>query len=72
MIDPRDFAERGEQIERLLRQNAALVKALEEIRDMGTDCAAADDPESFLRSQLRRAIGVATRALDAYHGEGKT
>lgn len=34
---------------------------LREIANLGTDCSPADDPESFYRSQLQRAIGIAAR-----------
>ncbi len=45
------------------RQDAErLREALREIAYMGSDCAAAADPESFYRHQLHNCIGIAARA----------
>jgi hypothetical protein len=38
-------------------------KALDDIAHLGTDCSPADDPESFYKSQLQKAIGIAARAI---------
>jgi hypothetical protein len=37
--------------------------ALREVMLTGTDCAPADDPASFYRSQLHSCIGTAARAI---------
>ncbi len=42
---------------------------LQRISSLGTDCAAMDDPASFYRSQLHKAIGAATVMLEALPNE---
>lgn len=49
---------------RELARIAQLEQALREVAFIGTDCAPAMHPESFYRSQLHRAIGIAARALE--------
>ena len=48
--------------ERRVRTTLQDCRALREVAHLGTDCSPADDPESFYRSQLQRAIGIAARA----------
>jgi hypothetical protein len=51
------------EYDKLLRERDELRAALREVMLTGTDCAPADDPASFYRSQLHSCIGTAARAI---------